>query len=161
VSDVESMTDEYEDVFTCVKCRNPRVTKFAKVIKDNASVTGKCLKGHAFNLKLPMEHEHKWIGYLRDSIYKCKCGMPLEDHRIKVGKKKTHLILKCTKHKQSKTIDTILWNTISTDRETKRKLEEGYYPEPAAITPEPEEPKNNAIKIERKEPAKPEKWESR
>ncbi len=154
------MADEYADVFTCIKCRNPRITKSARVVKNNAIIIGRCLKGHDFDLKLPMENEHKWIGHLRDSIYKCKCGMPLEEHKVKVGKKKTQLILKCTKHKQVVTIDTILWNTISTDRETQKTLEKGYYPERYEISTDYKKPKKEIVKIEKKEPEKPQKWQN-
>ncbi|MGQ9721917.1 MAG: hypothetical protein ACUVXA_11415 [Candidatus Jordarchaeum sp.] len=153
------MSDEYVDVFTCVKCRNPRITKSARVVKNNAIIIGKCLKGHPFNLKLPMEQEHKWIGHLRDSVYKCRCGMPLEEHKIKVGKKKTQLVLKCTKHKQVTMIDTLLWNTISADREVQKTLEQGYKPEPYKVGKEPKKYEKDTAKTKKKETTEPRKWQ--
>lgn len=152
------MSEEYKDVFICVKCRNPRVTKLARIVKNNALITGKCLKGHPFNLKLPIEQEHKWIGYLRDSVYKCRCGMPLEEHKVKVGKKKTQLILKCTKHKQVTTIDTLLWNTMAADRETQKTLEQKYEPPTFKTAKEPEK-YEKIVKIKKKEVPEPQKWQ--
>ncbi|MHA1261431.1 MAG: hypothetical protein ACTSSA_04950 [Candidatus Freyarchaeota archaeon] len=152
---MEKMYDEYADVFTCVKCRNPRVAKIARVVKDYVIVTGKCLKGHSFKLKLPLIDEHKWMGYLENSIFKCKCGMPLSEHKVKEGRKKTTLILKCPTHKQTRTVDTILWNTIKADRETQETLR---HPKPYKPAPEPEQEKET-IKIEKKNPHKPQKWQ--
>jgi S-adenosylmethionine synthetase len=117
------MADEYADVFTCIECRNPRVAIESRVKNDFALISGKCLKGHNFDLKLPMDQEHKWIGHLRNSIYKCRCGMPLEDVKIKDGEKETQLTLKCTKHTQERKVDTVLWLTISTDKETQKTLQ--------------------------------------
>ncbi|WXG39732.1 MAG: hypothetical protein WED07_02690 [Candidatus Freyarchaeum deiterrae] len=117
------MADEYVDVFTCIECRNPRVATDSKVRKDFAIISGKCLKGHPFDLKLPMDQEHKWIGYLRNSIYKCRCGMPLEDVKIKEGEKETLLTLKCTKHTQTRNVDTVLWHTISADKDTQKAMQ--------------------------------------
>ncbi|MBS7250337.1 MAG: hypothetical protein KIH08_07075 [Candidatus Freyarchaeota archaeon] len=153
------MSEEYKDVFICVKCRNPRVTKLARIVKNNALITGKCLKGHSFNLKLPIEQEHKWIGYLRESVYKCRCGMPLEEHKVKVGKKKTQLILKCTKHKQVTTIDTLLWNTMAADRETQKTLEQKYEPPTFKTAKEPEKYEKNIVKTKKKEVPEPQKWQ--
>lgn len=128
---MESMADEYVDVFMCIECRNPRVSENSRVKKDYALISGKCLKGHPFDLKLPMDQEHKWIGYLKNSIYKCRCGMPLEDFKVKEGAKETLLTLKCTKHKQTRKVDTVLWLTISTDKETQKTMEQDLGVEPS------------------------------
>jgi hypothetical protein len=151
---MESMFDEYADVFTCIECRNPRVAENSKVKKDYAIISGKCLKGHPFDLKLPMDQEHKWIGHLKNSIYKCRCGMPLEDVKVKEGEKETELTLKCTKHKQTRKLDTVLWLTISTDRETQKTIEQDLRVEPD-LTRFGELDKGNNRKEEQ---STPQKW---
>nr|MDO8082581.1 hypothetical protein [Candidatus Freyarchaeota archaeon] len=151
------MADEYVDIFMCIECRNPRVATDSKVKKDYALISGKCLKGHPFDLKLPMDQEHKWIGYLKNSIYKCRCGMPLEDFKVKEGKKETQLTLKCTKHKQTRNVDTVLWLTISTDKETEKTMQQELGPEPGTTIPKPKElEREKADKNE--EQSAPQKW---
>ncbi|MEM2144695.1 MAG: hypothetical protein QW279_05005 [Candidatus Jordarchaeaceae archaeon] len=149
------MFDEYADVFTCIECRNPRVAENSKVKKDYAIISGKCLKGHPFDLKLPMDQEHKWIGHLKNSIYKCRCGMPLEDVKVKEGEKETELTLKCTKHKQTRKLDTVLWLTISTDKETQKTIEQELGVGPDITNTRFGELKGNGKKEEQ---STPQKW---
>jgi hypothetical protein len=50
--------------------------------------------------------------------------MPLEDVKVKEGNKETQLTLKCTKHTQTRNVDTVLWQTISADKETQKTMKQ-------------------------------------
>ncbi|MHA1229653.1 MAG: zinc ribbon domain-containing protein [Candidatus Helarchaeota archaeon] len=126
----------YAELFTCERCGNPLVAGIVTIVKDNANVISKCIKGHKKTIKLPMEDMIKWIDILTKHIYQCRCGEELTDLKMSTTGETTNLTLYCKTHKERpRKIATILWTAISNARA--KMLEKELVIEEDSETPPP------------------------